>query len=338
MLAALLGAATACSSPNSTPEPPASPSGSATPSQAPPLSGITFPLTGLPADANLANADRPALAIKIDNVAAARPQAGLNDADVVIETPVEGGLTRLFAVFQSHDADLVGPIRSARPVDADLLRLFGHPYFVFSGGTPSDVQPVQKKGGAAALIWWDRSPAYFVTRADRKRPHHVFAHTSTLYAEGKVRAESGSTKATPPPPLPFDDRAPAGTPAHQIDLTFPSASAGWTWNGSEYLRTQAGTPDTLIDGAQVSAANVVVLSVVIKQTAAHDVHGTNVPLPDVVTSGKAWVYRDGVQVTGNWKRVKDQLIVTDDAGQAVTLKPGRSWVELLPTGRTPKIG
>src|SRR6266487_4150351 len=77
----------------------------------------TSPLTGLPSGGATA-AGRPALSVKIDNIPAARPQAGLNTADVVVEQPVEGGLTRLFATWQSKDADQIGPIRSARPVDA----------------------------------------------------------------------------------------------------------------------------------------------------------------------------------------------------------------------------
>ncbi|HXR42012.1 MAG TPA: DUF3048 domain-containing protein, partial [Acidothermaceae bacterium] len=73
--------------------------------------------------------------MKIDNVLGAWPQSGLNQADIVFDLPVEAGLTRLMAVFHSNDVPLIGPVRSARPVDADLLRLFGRAYFAFSGGS-----------------------------------------------------------------------------------------------------------------------------------------------------------------------------------------------------------
>ncbi|MGH9181076.1 MAG: DUF3048 domain-containing protein, partial [Acidimicrobiales bacterium] len=88
------------------------------------------PLTGLASP----NAGRPALVVKIDNAAAARPQSGLDRADVVFEEVVEGGEVRFMAVFQSNDADAVGPIRSVRPVDPEIVSPLGG-LFAYSGGT-----------------------------------------------------------------------------------------------------------------------------------------------------------------------------------------------------------
>lgn len=295
----------------------------------------TDPLTGLPAGSAQA-ATRPALAIKVDNVAGAWPQAGLNQADIVFDIPVEGGLTRLLALFHSDDVPLVGPIRSTRPVDADLLHLFGRPYFAFAGGTKSDLAPIIDHSKAVVLSW-AIMPGPFLTRHDHPIPHQVFAATQSLYAAGQ--AISAST--TPPPPIfSYASAAPAGSPASSVTAPFDSATALWTWNGSAYLRTQNGHPDLLVDSSQVSTTNVVVISVNVVPTAARDAHGSVVPFPVVVGSGAAWVFRNGVEVQGTWSRPSEgaPMRLTTSAGAAIDLAPGRTWVEILPNSRVPRVG
>ena len=133
------------------------------------------------------------MAAKIDNVEGAWPQAGLNQADIVFDIPVEGGLTRLLAIFHSQDVAQFGPIRSGRPVDADLLHLLGHAYYAFSGGTPFDLGPISDHSNATALSW-SIYPDLFVIRNDHRIPHQVFGTTSMLYAGGQQFAPS----TTPP--------------------------------------------------------------------------------------------------------------------------------------------
>ncbi len=304
-------------------------------SSAPPpvLSGID-PLTGLPPTSATAE-KRPALAVKVDNVQGAWPQAGLNQADIVYDLPVEGGLTRLLAIFHSHDVAVIGPIRSARPVDADILHLLGHSYFAFSGGTSSDLGPINDHSNATPM-WWDVTPSLFVIRHDHAVPHQVFGTTAMLYAGGEARSPS----TTPPPPM-FSYQVAVPTnavPATTVTAQYSSATAAWTWNGTQYLRNQSGHADLLIDGSQVTATNVVVMSVGVKNTSAHDSHGTVVPLPVVIGSGQVWVFRNGVVVHGTWSRPNEnspmKLVTT--TGQVIPLMPGRSWVEVLPG--TPRIG
>ena len=223
----------------------ASPGASSPP---PVLSGID-PLTGLPPTSPAA-ASRPALGVKIDNVEGAWPQAGLNQADIVFDLPVEGGLTRLLAIFHSGDVPVFGPIRSARPVDADILHLLGHAYFAFSGGTKSDLGPINDHSNATPM-WWDVTPSLFVIRHDHAIPHQVFGTTAMLYAGGEARSPS----TTPPPPMFSYQVAPptAAVPATTVTAQYSAATAAWTWNGTQYLRTQSGHPDLLIDGSQVTA-------------------------------------------------------------------------------------
>jgi Protein of unknown function (DUF3048) N-terminal domain/Protein of unknown function (DUF3048) C-terminal domain len=298
------------------------------------VAGGPDPLTGLPS--SLAAATRPALGVKIDNVAGAWPQAGLNQADIVFDLPVEGGLTRLLAVFHSQDVGIFGPIRSARPVDADLLHLLGHAYFAFSGGTKTDLGPITDHSNATPM-WWDVTPSLFVIRKDHAVPHQVFGTTAMLYAGGEQRAPS----KTPPPPI-FSYAVPtpvAAPAAKNITAQYDAATATWSWNGKQYLRNQSGHPDLLIDGSQVSATDVVVMSVAVRNTGAHDSHGTVVPLPIVIGSGQVWVFRNGLMVKGTWSRPSENapMKLFTSNGQIIALAPGRTWVEVLPNTRLPQI-
>lgn len=293
------------------------------------------PLTGLPA-ASPAAATRPALGVKIDNVEGAWPQAGLNQADIVFDLPVEGGLTRLLAIFHSQDVPLFGPIRSARPVDADLLHLLGHAYFAFSGGTSSDLGPINDHSNATPM-WWDVSPSLFVIRHDHAIPHQVFGTTAMLYAAGEQRSPS---KTPPPPMFSYATALPTGvSAATNITAQYSAATAIWTWNGKQYLRNQSGHADLLLDGSQVSSTNVVVMSVSVQNTAAHDSHGTVVPLPVVLGSGQVWVFRNGLVEKGTWSRAGENapMKLQTSTGQIIALAPGRTWVEVLPNSRLPQI-
>ena len=301
----------------------------------PPLAGGPDPLTGAPASSAAAGT-RPALAAKIDNVEGAWPQAGLNQADIVFDIPVEGGLTRLLAIFHSQDGALFGPIRSGRPVDADLLHLLGHAYYAFSGGTPFDLGPISDHSNATALSW-SIYPDLFVIRNDHRIPHQVFGTTSMLYAGGQQFSPS-----TTPPTAIFSYAAatPAGgVPSTGVTAQYDAATAAWTWNGTQYLRNQSGHADLMIDGSQVAATNVVVMSVGVQLTSARDSHGTVVPLPIVIGSGLAWVFRNGVLVKGKWSRASENAPMTlqTTTGQVIPLAPGRTWVEVLPSSHAPLI-
>jgi Protein of unknown function (DUF3048) N-terminal domain/Protein of unknown function (DUF3048) C-terminal domain len=298
------------------------------------VSGVD-PLTGLP-PSTAAALTRPALGVKIDNVAGAFPQAGVNQADIVFEIPVEGGLTRLLAVFHSQNVPLLGPVRSARPVDATLMQLFGKSYFAFSGGSKSDLAPITSDANLTPM-WWDVTPSLFVTRTDHAVPHQVFANTATLYAGGEARKPS---KTPPSAVFTYSTTAPtAATKATSITAQYDAATALWTWDGTKYLRTQNGNPDKLMDGGQISSTNVVVMSVSLQATAARDSHGSVVPLPVVTGSGSVWVFRNGVMEKGIWSRPKttSPMKLLTSSGQIIALAPGRTWVEVLPNSRQPQV-
>lgn len=308
---------------------PASPSSTSASASATPRVVAVYPLTGRPVT-NAANAARPALSVKIDNIAAALPQSGLNQADLVTDILVEGGLTRLLATFQSQDAALIGPIRSARPVDADLLRELAGGIFAYSGAAPGEIAP-SIDHSTALLISNDHNPQWFWRSSAKAAPHNVFSSTALLYKAGRTLRP---TLPTVPRLFRYSRSAPAtSTPTGAVSLRFsPNSSSGWTWNGTDYERTQNGVPDVLADGARVSTTNVVILSVTWRPTNIIDDAGNADPYVIVIGSGPAWVLRDGKMIAGHWVRTSYRvpMRLLDATGHVIDLHPGRTWLELQP--------
>jgi hypothetical protein len=280
---------------------------------------------------------RPVLAVKIDNVDVARPQAGIDRADIVIEETVEGGLTRLFTVFQCDSAPSIGPVRSARTTDAALLRLFGHAVFGFSGANPK-VLPQVKAMSHALLLSYDANSSLYHRDSARPIPHNVFTSTQTIVDAAKKK--DGSLKA-PSAVFDYSDSAPAAAKAAKgVSLRWsPDASAAWSWSRGHWLRTQNGSPDVLVDKKRVAATNVVLMRITTKDTGIRDVIGNPSP-DDVVTgSGQVWVLREGKVVPGHWKRpgIGGRMTLVDSAGTTISLARGRTWIELLPPNATMQL-
>lgn len=330
-----LAVATACGSGPAAERPaavnsPATPSATAT-SPAPPPA--VYPLTGLPVT-NAARAARPALSVKIDNIDAALPQAGLNQADIVTDILVEGGLTRLMATFQSQDASLIGPIRSARPVDADLTRQLGGGIFAYSGADRREIAP-SVQHSTALLVSNDNDPRWFWRASNRGAPHNVFSSTSLLYKAGQVLRKA-LKKA--PQLFAYAATAPAGRAITSVRVQMsPYSSAAWTWNGHTYQRTQNGRPDVLVGGQRVNTVNVVIMSVTWRPTSIIDDAGNADPYVIVIGSGKAWVMRNGKVVAGRWVRpsYRVPMKLLDARGHVIALAPGRTWIELQPRPYAP---
>jgi Protein of unknown function (DUF3048) N-terminal domain/Protein of unknown function (DUF3048) C-terminal domain len=296
-----------------------------------PAAPETCPLTDVEATGGVQ--DRPALAVKVENSSEALPQAGLNDADIVYEEPVEGGITRFMAVYQCEDAGRIGPIRSARLVDADLLRQFGDPIFAFAGGVAQVVSAVEESG--AVPIPYTGPSDFFEEDPNRSRPHHVFSSTERLY---------GDTSSGPPESVfRFDpDRPTDQKRARLVHLDFsPFANVFWRFSPKNrvWLRSHDEEPHTLEDGSQVSAVNVVVQVVQVRPGQIVDVAGNPSPEIDAVGSGKAYVFRNGRVIEGQWEREDREAVTTfvSASGDEIALAPGRTWVELFPSDRPIEI-
>ena len=291
-------------------------------------SGPVCPLTGQSAPGGQVP-QRPALAIKVDNYPAARPQSGLNDADIVFEEPVEGGITRFVAVFQCQPASLVGPIRSARAVDAPILDQLSKPLFVHAGG----IDPVIALVNEANLINDDVFTHASIVQHPSGRVAPYDTYTSTSAAWG---LDPGDT--TPPTPLfTYSAATPAGTPAAAVKIDFSGTNDNsWNWSAFDnaWLLSIGGVPANVASGARIGVANVVVQSVHVTYGPWLENSEGGLEVQSQLTgSGPLEVFRNGEEISGTWQRasVSDPTQLVAANGTTIALAPGRTWVELVPS-------
>jgi Protein of unknown function (DUF3048) N-terminal domain/Protein of unknown function (DUF3048) C-terminal domain len=284
------------------------------------------PLTGVAGEFT-----RPALIVKIDNVSAARPQSGLRQADIVIEEPVEGNLTRLAAVFQSTDASVVGPVRSMRTSDLELIPMFGRPLFAASGGNAGVVP--QLHAANVVDIGNNVSGQGFRRDGGRPAPHNLYSSTPELYQKAPE---------TPPPPKqifqyrsPGERLAPGARPVNGVALRFggPEVSR-FTWDPTHgtWARSQNGTPHMAAEGARIAPQNVLVAEI------SYDLSGQlgrSVPHAIVTGYGPAVVLTNGHAISGTWLRptLADRLrFIAADGRTEIKLTPGQTFIELPSRG------
>ena len=289
--------------------------------------GMLYPLTGLPiTDADAAS--RPALVVKIDNDDAARPQSGLSAADIVFEQIIEGQ-TRFAAVFHSQGSDPVGPIRSAREQDVDLLGSFNQPLFVYSGGNPSVTAAIEASdfvdlSAVNESVFTDGGFYRDEALAD---PFNEFAPTSQLW----TLAPDGAG----PPPQQFlyraEGQAQVGERSGGIDIYMEGLLVGWRYDATtgNYLRTADGTPHVDAATGQITTRNVIVM-VVDYPASLTDARSPNA---DTIGFGEVWVFSDGALVRGVWTRANRlSPIQLNGPDGPIALTPGRTWVELARVG------
>jgi Protein of unknown function (DUF3048) N-terminal domain/Protein of unknown function (DUF3048) C-terminal domain len=284
----------------------------------------TAPLTGL-SDPSGLSVKRSALTVKIENTPQALPQWGIDQADVVYEEIVNGGITRLAAIFNSHAPAKVGPVRSVRPTDTQVVWPLGG-IFAYSGGAPYAVAsistaPVKLVDESSAGTAMFRDPNLFA-------PHNLFAIAPQLFAVG----------GTPvPPPQLFSYRTSTqkagGLPVVRFVVPFPSVyPVTWTWDtaSASWDRTLFGKADVTGTGLRESPKNVVVMWV----NYVNGI-GTEASYANLQGSGTAAFFVDGKETMGNWTRGPSKADVVQyktENGKSALMTPGQTWVELLNVG------
>jgi len=288
------------------------------------------PLTGLPLD-DPALLSRVALIVKVSNDPGARPQTGLNDADIVFEA-WGAGPTRFATVWHSKDADFVGPIRSCREQDVNLLGEFNRAVFACSGGNAGNIALLRDSD--MLLITEGRGPGWELD-PKRGRPHKTHANTAFL------RSNAGPDRTGPTQQYHYravGEAATAGEPMSGFDLQIQQVFVQWRYDlaTGQYLRSQEGRPHKLTDGNQVSSENVVV--VWLDYNPSH----TDGRSPDGQSTGTdpVAVYTGGRLVTGTWSRADrlDPFAFTDESGAPILLTPGRTFIELPNSGLGSFVG
>lgn len=309
----------------------------ATPSESPTPVYVTAPLTGLQyLEGSNPFLNGPVVMGKIDNSAGARPQAGLNQADVVFDEMVEGGMTRFLAVWHSQLPADAGPIRSVRPMDPDIATQFGG-IIAYSGGQRPFVLAMQASGIYNATETTEQLKKGVHRVTDRVAPHNLFLAAQQLQSEHPELA-------APKPLFSFlndsNDAGPVaaslqGKSVTQVKSQFPSAMATWDWSAKSgvWLRTQDGLKHLdAIDGKQIRATNVVVLRVAIDRSYKDPRYGF-VPKTVLEGTGTGTIFGGGRALDIKWSKagLKAPLVLTDLAGSPVSFLPGNTWFELVPT-------
>jgi len=283
---------------------------------------VRAPLTGAQApDESVIG--RPALVVKIDNHPKSRPQWGLNQADIVFEENVEQ-LTRFAAVYHSQGSDPVGPIRSGRIQDINLLASFNGPLFAWSGGN-AQVSAAIRKSTMVDLSHSSANEAGgFRRESSRVAPHNLVAETSKLWTLAPADAK---------PPVPqFEYRADGETvptdskPAGAVKISMDGVDIMWEWSPENltFVRSQDDKPHVDMQDVRINAPNVVVVSVVYTRSGSS-------PVAKSVGSGEVWVYTAGKLIQGSWERLDPfkPFVFKDTKGAVIKLTPGRTWVEVI---------
>ena len=289
----------------------------------------TAPLTGLP-DPSGESRNRPALAVKVENTPDSRPQAGIDQADVVYEEEVEGGVTRFIAIFNSTAPETIGPVRSVRLQDPDIVWPI-HGIFAYSGGAADPVAainaaPVHAVDNTAAIANGAGAMERDAPGQPRRQsPHNLSGHGPQLFALGgdpkPPTALFQYTQAGVPPPPDAD----LGQAITGMRIGFISGyDPSYTWDAASgtWKRFQLGDPHVVVGGDQIAPTNVVV----------QFTHYNGVSDGQTVGEGDAWVFTDGRVRKGRWIRSdrEQPAHYVDANGLPILLRPGRTWVEILP--------
>ncbi|MGB8651552.1 MAG: DUF3048 domain-containing protein [Mycobacteriales bacterium] len=311
----------------------ASPSPTASPTASPTRAPAGRPVDFLTGTAPRSTA--PLVGVKVDNAVLARPyQTGLGRAAIVYEELVEGGSTRLLAVFEPDRAGSgeVGPIRSVRESDVQLVRMFGKMAVAFSGGNTGVKAIVHAAARSGWLVdaSYDVIPGAYRLGAQRRDARNFFASPTALT---RLRPGTGPrdiglrfgspVMAGPPTAL----AVAAYSPQMRVSVRYSAATHSWTVAQSGWLMPG------------VHPANIIIQRVVERGSRFSDVHGQPTPYTVTVGSGSAVVLRDGKRFVGTWRR--DGMGAThfrDARGRDIPLRPGATWVLLVPTSGSLSFG
>ena len=299
--------------------------------------GPVCPLTDSPAAGVTSIPNRPAVLVKIGNEPdGARPQSGLNEADIVFDTPAEGFIMRYVAVFQCQSAPVIGPTRSVRWVDWNMVApLFRHPILAFVGGIDPNTNGVAASPLMTGANLLEAAQAAGHRISSRVPPDNLYTSTSAILSLFPTLHD------VPQAIFDFTKKLPTGSkPAAALAINFSyGTDARWRWDAKsgQWLHAYVGAAD--IDastGKQVTTTNIVV-EIVHYQIGPYCESGCPGGSGDVesnlVGTGSGYLLRDGRVFAVSWHRpsLAAKTTFTDASGHEVTLAPGRTWVEIVPS-------
>jgi hypothetical protein len=288
----------------------------------------TSPFTGLPLKDGT-SASRRAVAVKVENDVKARPQSGLDLAELVYEEIVEGDITRFIALYLDNEPSEIGPIRSVRPMDVNVLAAID-PLLAVSGGSPGVLQILE---GSQLHFITENDANYFWRARDRRAPHNLY--TSGPLLRSALRDKNIEFLQWKGDFFRFGTPEDA-LPAVTIDVGYLGpcrVSYQYDQGSGKYLRSMGGQPMLdKISGQQVAPASVVIQYVDLQDTGVRDMAGSVSPDAVVTGYGEARIFTDGKVYSGSWERASgpDRTVFRDAGGKEIILKPGQVWVHLIP--------
>lgn len=268
-----------------------------------------------------------ALLVMVDNYAKARPQIGLDKADMVYEIVAEAGITRFMGVFYHRQAEKIGPIRSARYYFVQLAKGYDSPLAHAGGSEDSLNMLVSLKVKDLDEIY--NAGGYFWRDKKRQMPHNLYSSTELLLKGAKDKGYS----LVPLPALPLGqewegDARTSFTIDYSVDKYEYLVS--WEYADKKYVRLINGKPHTMEDQTAITADNVAVISAKTKNIVKNKIVLSEI---DIVGRGEALYFIDGLMIKGSWaKKSEDSPIqLLDAGGQPMKFRQGNIWIQVVPT-------
>jgi len=280
--------------------------------------------------------DGPILVVKIDDTYSARPQIGLEDADLVYIEQVEGGLTRLAAIFSSVIPANIGPVRSARISDIDILAQYGKVIFAYSGAQRAMLTVISNSN------LWDygaqrQSPTIYTRDANRSAPYDMVLRGDLLLE--KAKSDQRDIAISRSVGWSFGDAPEGGVAIDSVSLRWPASKYEATWSKTEkrWLLSNAGVADLAASGKQLGATTFVIQKVVMSDSIYRGSDGSYTPLSETVGTGTGYILRDGRSFKANWHRPTSESGTTWSLadGSVINFAAGSIWVAL--TDRKPSF-
>ena len=274
------------------------------------------------------------VAIMIENHVDARPQSGLAKASIVYEAPVEANYTRFMAIFPINTEVVakVGPVRSARPYYLDWLREYGQDImYMHVAGSPDALSILRANNSIFNFDQFFNGP-YFWRSTDRYAPHNVYTSSANWT---KAWEDKGVKENTDFKSWNFSDLENCGENNNEIcinkiTVSFlpPSYEAVWKYNTStrKYARYQLEGRHFDQDGTAIEADTVIV-----QKVNSEVLDGYGRLKIDTIGSGEAIVFQNGYKEEGTWRKdsTTGRTEWLDLAGQPMSLKPGKIWIEVV---------
>ncbi len=269
--------------------------------------------------------DGPILVVKIDDTNEAHPQIGIDKADLVYIEQVEGGLVRLAAIFSTEVPPKIGPVRSARISDIDLMAQFGKVAFFYSGAQ-SKFRPVIQAANLFDIGAEHESSKLYGRDPNRFAPYNMILDG----AEATARIADLDVATAKNIGWNFGKLSNKGDSITSVKIHWPAANYSANWNGKSWDLSHNGKPDVTSDGVQLSPSTFVIQKVVIADSIYKDKLGGVTPLSVTIGEGTGWVLRDGLAIKATWNRPDASSGTTwsDLEGNEIKFAPGQVWVAL----------